>query len=225
MKKKLLVASLLALAGTSAMAQSAFSGAYGQVGIGYESVTPKLTNQSITFPSLQAAPYNWSSSSNNANSMVGVFTLGYNHSLTNEFLLGIGAEYEPFAGSKGTYTMNNATLGTSDGYYQKLNSYNIFVSPGYAIAKDKLAYAKVGFTGASVKTDGMKTTNYTGYSLGLGYKQIIQGGLYGFAEGNYMSYGNQTETSSGTTDGRAFTASGTSSANVYNFVVGLGYKF
>jgi hypothetical protein len=37
MKKKLLVASLLAFAGTGVMAQSAFQGFYGQVGVGYES--------------------------------------------------------------------------------------------------------------------------------------------------------------------------------------------
>jgi outer membrane immunogenic protein len=225
MKKLFVAAALAGLVGT-ANAQSAFEGAYGQIGIGYESVSPTLTNQQITIPSIQAAAFNWNASSSSANSIVGVFTLGYNHSINKEFLLGIGIDYSPFAGSKGNYTLSNGTLGSSPGYYQKLNSYNIFISPGYAIDKDKLAYAKVGYTGASTKSDGTYTTNYTGYSLGLGYKQIIQGGLYGFAEGNYMSYGNKSINDSGTTDsGRAYTSSGTSSANAYNFLVGVGYRF
>lgn len=224
MKKVLVAAAIAGLAG-AVNAQSAFEGVYGQVGVGYESVSPTLTNQQITIPSIQAAPFSWNSSSSSANSMVGVFTLGYNHNITKEFLLGVGVDYSPFAGSKGNYTLNNGTLGSSPGYYQKLNSYNIFLSPGYAIDKDKLAYAKVGYTGASVKADGIRTTNYTGYSLGLGYKQIIKGGLYGFVEGNYMSYGNKTVSDSGTVSGRAYTSSGTSSANSYNLLVGVGYRF
>ena len=226
MKKNLLAAAMLSALSAGVMAQSAFEGFYGQVGIGYESVSPTLTNRQITIPSVQAAAFNMNSSSSSADSMVGVFTLGYNHSLTKEFLLGVGVDYSPFAGSKGNYTLSNSTLGTADGNYQKLNSYNIFLSPGYVIDKDKLAYAKVGFSGASVKVDGERTTNYTGYSLGLGYKQIIEGGLYGFAEGNYMSYGNKTATASGTLrNGSAYTSSGTSNANAYNLLVGVGYKF
>lgn len=226
MKKKLLVATIASLIGGTAMAQSAFEGFYGQVGVGYENASPKLSNQSITIPSIQAAPFNYSSTSNNANSMVGVFTLGYNKNITNEFVMGVGAEYEPFAGSSGSYTITNPTLGTGTGYYQKKSSYNIFISPGYSIDKEKLLYAKVGFTGAQALSDGVDTTNYTGYSLGLGYKQIISGGLYGFAEGNYASYGNKTTNSSGLTEsGNAYTSTATSSFNVYNLVVGIGYKF
>ena len=59
--------------------------------------------------------------------------------------------------------------------------------------------------------------NLAGYSLGLGYKQIISGGLYGFAEGNYLSYPNKSITD----------AVGTYNvnANSMSFLVGVGYKF
>ena len=148
--------------------------------------------------------------------------------VTKDFLLGIGAEYSPIAGQKANYS--GSVLGTSlgNGSYNKENSYNIFLSPATPVGNDGLLYGKVGYTGASIKdTFGSSSTtlNYTGYSLGLGYKQIIQGGLYGFGEFNYMSYGNKTSTSSGTIAGYTVTSSVTSNANAYNFLVGVGYRF
>ena len=98
------------------------------------------------------------------------------------------------------------------------------MSPGLVVGNDGLAYAKVGFTGMSADTGG-DTTNYTGYSVGLGYKQIITGGFYGFGEVNYASYGNQTSSQSGTIAGYPARISITSSANVTNVLVGVGYKF
>ena len=89
----------------------------------------------------------------------------------------------------------------------------MFVSPGYVISKDSLAYAKVGYTGTSYKFVD-NTDNLSGYSLGLGYKQIINGGLYGFAEGNYFSYGNKTTEGGIKLNG-----------NSMNLLVGVGYKF
>lgn len=206
---------LAAAIGTSpAIAQSAFEGAYGQIGIGYESASPSFSGGVVP---TAAGPRPYSVSASNANSFAGTVTLGYNFAVTNTFLLGIGAEYSPIAGQKANYTLTVPGVGSATDQYNKQNSYNIFLSPGFAIDKDKLAYAKVGYTGTSIKaaSDG-STTNYTGYSLGLGYKQIINGGLYGFLEGNYASYGNQN-VSGGLT--------GTSNVNATNILVGLGYKF
>jgi len=223
MNKKILVMSMLSLTSYGAMAQSAFEGFYGQVGVGYEKVSPS-SSLSLSIPSVQASAFNFATTVNSANSYIGVVTLGYNQKITNEFLLGIGAEYEPFSGSKGTYTSTNATLGTSSGTYQKKSSYNFFVSPGYVIDKDKLAYAKVGYAGAKSFSEG-DTTDLKGYSFGLGYKQTIQAGLYGYVEGNYYKYNDTTETTSSTISGRAATTTNIQSANAYNFIVGVGYKF
>lgn len=96
------------------------------------------------------------------------------------------------------------------------------------VGNDGLAYAKIGYTGAAQReesSDGSSSTNGTGYSLGLGYKHIIQGGLYGFGEVNYASYGKQTNTQSGAIAGTPVRASVTSSANVFNVLVGIGYRF
>ena len=184
------------------------------------------SNSNFTVSGVGTAPINTYIS--NSNGFTGVVTLGYMGAVTKDFLLGLGAEYSPIAGQKANYS--GSVLGTSlgNGQYNKENSYNIFLSPATPIGKDGLLYGKVGYTGASIKdTFGStsNTKNYNGYSLGLGYKQIISGGLYGFAEGNYFSYGNQTSTSSGVISGYTVTASTTANANAYNLLVGLGYKF
>ena len=217
---------ITSLACVHAHAQSKFEGAFGQIGIGYESVAPSFSNSNFTVVGVGTAPINTSIS--NSNGFTGVVTVGYMAAVTKDFLLGIGAEYSPIAGQKANYS--GSVLGTSlgNGSYNKENSYNIFLSPATPVGNDGLLYGKVGYTGASIKdTFGSSSTtlNYTGYSLGLGYKQIIQGGLYGFGEFNYMSYGNKTSTSSGTIAGYTVTSTVTSNANAYNFLVGVGYRF
>lgn len=228
------LASLLVVAGVTTLtsmqvnAQSkSFEGAYGQVGIGYESVTPSLTNYSLT---TAGTSYPFGTSASNANSFTGTATIGYTFKVNQQFLLGLGAEYSPFAGQSANYTLTNPNLipSTYSSSYKKNNSYNIFISPGTPIGADGLLYAKVGYTGAQIKdnADG-STANYTGYSLGLGYKQYLTGNIYGFAEGNYFSYGNKSDSSSGTFtgSGASYVNTGTTSANAYNLMVGVGYKF
>lgn len=208
------------------MAQSKFEGAYGQIGVGYESVTPSFSNSNFTVSGVGTAPINTSISSSNGFS--GAVTVGYMATITKDFLLGAGIDYSPIAGQKANYS--GSVLGTSlgNGSYNKVNSYNLFLSPATPVGTDGLLYGKVGYTGATIKdTFGSNSTNtnFTGYSLGLGYKQIITGGLYGFGEFNYMSYGNKTATASETIAGYTVSSSITSNANAYNLLVGLGYRF
>ena len=226
------ITSLLALAGVAtfssmqANAQSKFEGAYGQLGVGYENVSPTFNSSGLTVSGLGTLPINTTVS--NQGSVTGVVGVGYMAGLTKDFLLGLGVEYSPFAGQSGNYSYGITGVGTQTGTYQKQNSYNVFLSPATPIGQDGLLYGKVGFTGASIKateSGSSNTTNYTGYSLGVGYKQIIQGGLYGFGEVNYISLGNTTNTYSGVVSGRTYSYSNTSSANSYNAMVGIGYKF
>ena len=224
--------SLLALAGVATLsslpvnAQSKFEGAYGQLGVGYENVSPTFNSSGLTVSGLGTLPINTTVS--NQGSVTGVVGVGYMAGLTKDLLLGLGVEYSPFVGQSGNYSYGIAGAGTQTGTYQKQNSYNVFLSPATPIGQDGLLYGKVGFTGASIKateSGSSNTTNYTGYSLGVGYKQIIQGGLYGFGEVNYISLGNTTNTYSGVVSGRTYSYSNTSSANSYNAMVGIGYKF
>jgi hypothetical protein len=231
------LAQVFILAGSSLLissqsfAQSSFEGAFGQIGIGYANVSPSLSTTPLTVPGIGSL--NPSASPSSQGSFTGTVTIGYYASLNKDYLLGIGAEYSPFALSSGSVSGSaNTPKGTvnGSGTYQVNNSYNIFLSPALSIQKDSLLYAKVGYTGLSSTSNGPRgsgTQNYTGYSLGLGYKQIIRGGLYGFGEANYFSYGNQTNTKSGVVTGTAYSysISNTSSLNSYNLLVGLGYKY
>jgi hypothetical protein len=218
MKKKLLVASLLAFAGTGAMAQSAFQGFYGQVGVGYESVDAGFSNGTMTAGGAAGRAYNISSS--NGNSFTGNVGLGAYFPVTSTFLLGVGADYSPIAGSSTNFTFNIPTAGfSSTGSWKTKSSYNIFVSPAYVVAKDKLAYAKVGYSGMSSQVtdaDGTSTNNYTGYSLGLGYKQMVSGSIYAFGEVNYAAYGSKS---------LGGDVSGSTKPTAMNALVGVGYSF
>jgi opacity protein-like surface antigen len=222
MKKQLLIAAAATVVASSAMAQSAFEGAFGQIGIGYESVPSKLSGGTATINNVANTPYTGSIAT--SNSIAGNVSAGYYFGVTKTFLLGIGADYSPLAGQKGDATLTANGVSGVAAQSQKTNSYNLFVSPAIAIDKDKLAYAKLGYTGATIKvvdtpeTGGATNTfNYTGYSFGLGYKQMFTSGLYGFAEGNYAMYGKENLRGEGVT--------GTIQPSSMNFLVGVGYKF
>lgn len=195
MKKLLISAAIIGAVGT-VNAQSAFEGAYGQIGIGYQSTSPTASRE-LTFDTNSGFA-----------STIGV---GYNFAIDKNFLLGLGVDYSPIQSQSSNYTAN------PNGTFKTKNAYNVFVTPGYAIDKNSLAYAKVGYTGSTVTlTDriGSENFNLTGYSVGLGYKQVITGGIYGFAEGNYLMYNNKDI--GGNTNLKQ---------NTYNLIVGVGYKF
>ena len=88
-------------------------------------------------------------------------------------------------------------------------------------------------TGAGLSSN---STGGGGYLVGLGYKQIIKGGLYFFAEGNYMGYGNLGETYTSKANSASETAVGVTNSGVthitgrqnlstYPFSIGRGYAF
>jgi hypothetical protein len=93
-----------------------------------------------------------------------------------------------------------------------------------------------GVSATTPATGGSASSIERGFLVGLGYKQIITSGLYGFVEGNYMSYSSTTDsfttsvTALNTVHG--ITSSGTrtvttnfASLNTYQVLVGLGYAF
>jgi len=239
MKIKLLVAAAATAMASSAMAQSAFQGFYGQSATGYENNSVSSLNITASEPG--AGSETWNTSNQSFGGAPLVIGLGYNFSIAPKWLLGIGVDYSALSQKSSSFstTIPAADGGTLGGQtLEASNRYNIFVTPGYAIDKDKLVYLKAGYSGVTVKanspssfvdTDGVATSiasssqskTLSGYVIGLGYKQIITGGFYGFAEANYMSYSKSTY--SGTTDGT--TTSANPSMNSYQALVGVGYKF
>lgn len=243
--KKIALTLAIAAAALSAQAeQTSFIGPYGQIGLGYQSVSPSISSSSASanvsafgVPTTITAPVNVSAS--RSNSLTGTVTIGYMAEIRKDFLLGIGAEYSPIAGTKTSYSGSVGPVSAVGMSTQKLNaqynstsSYNLFVSPATPIGANGLLYAKLGYTGATLNNNFASSSNsidYTGYSLGMGYKQIIQGGLYGFAEANYFSYGKQSKSATANIVAGGQTALAqstlTSSANAYNLLLGVGYKF
>lgn len=242
MKIKLLVAAAATVMAGSVMAQSAFEGAYGQIGTGYEN--NNVSNLTLTgTDTTDGSVDNWGASNQSFGGAPLVIGLGYNFSVAPKWLIGIGADYsalsqksssfsQTIVGSGGSASLNGTTIEMS-------NRFNIFVTPGYVIDKDKLAYFKAGYSMATAKVNspngysdsdggsatlgsGSQSKNLSGFILGLGYKQIITGGLYGFAEFNYMSYGKQTY--SGIIDTN-YSVSTSPSASSYQGLVGVGYRF
>jgi len=227
---KILFSVILTLGSCVTYAQpSKFQGAFGQLGVGYESAVPIKESSTL---SVSGASIPVNTSSTNASSMIGTFSLGYYQNVAKGFLLGVGAEYSPFAGSSAnmTVTSTNALPGqsniTKDYRYQKQNSFNVFISPAMMVGADGLAYAKIGFTGAKVNYYNSLSYNLAGYSLGLGYKQFFSGSWYGFIEANYAQYGSQTKSTTNPLGaGSTLRVSGTSALSTYNGVVGVGYRF
>ncbi|MDH6503704.1 opacity protein-like surface antigen [Polynucleobacter sphagniphilus] len=90
-----------------------------------------------------------------------------------------------------------------------------------------MAYAKLGYTGTTIGLSGptlaYTSVNLSGYTLGLGYKQMVSQSLYAFGEVNYGSYGNKS-LSPTLTNGTALSGM-TVSGNGLDFLVGIGYRF
>lgn len=227
--KPIVAASLIVCAGAASAQASKFQGAFGQIGIGYESASPTSTSAYIAGPrgSLPATP-NYS----NANSFAGTVGLGWYQDVAKGYLLGVGVEYSPINGETSSYTVSStATVGGVTGTanrsytYQKKNSYNIFLSPAVTVGDAGLAYLKVGYTGAEFNQYNSLNASYSGYSLGLGYKQLFTGGWYGFGEVNYASYGSQSVSTTYTINNNRYSAGGSGGMNTTNLLVGVGYKF
>lgn len=215
MIKKFLAVGLLGLMSTTnAMAQSAFQGFYGQIGVGFEDDDLEFSGGTA-----RGAPY--TVPVDDQSKYVGVTaSVGGYYALTPKFLLGAGIDYSPLSGKDTPYALSVPSAGvTINGMYKKTDQYSFYVSPALAIDEKKLAYVKVGYSKIDMKSTvngSSETGTYSGYSIGLGYKQMISRGLYGFTEANYASYQSRD-------DGNGF--SGDNKPTSYNLLFGLGYKF
>jgi hypothetical protein len=250
MKIKLLVAAAATVVASSAMAQSAFQGFYGQIGTGYESNSLGSGSGNLSYTSVGVSFGGLNTSSQQFGNTPLIFGLGYNFSITPKWLLGIGADYSALSSQNSSLSSsiviegNQASLGGAS--MQLSNRYNIFITSGYILDKDKLVYLKAGYSAVGAKLNGpssatvisnttasatipisfgSSTSTMSGYIVGLGYKQMITKGFYGFAEANYMSYGRASFSVMGSFQGQAVAISSNPSLSTYQALVGVGYKF
>lgn len=229
---KLLVVSL-AIISFPAFAQSAFEGFYGQIATGYENNSVANTGLTMTDPATPSDGLAFPGGNNPTSSTAPiVIGLGYNHTLSSSFLMGFGVDYSVLQTNVGNSWINGANSGEVN--YKVSNRLNLFVTPTYIVDNSAIAYAKIGYSTQTVKaqyTNGaesangssMGSGNASGYVLGLGYKQMIYGGFYGFGEANYYSYSKVTLNSQ-LTDTTLIT-NFSPSTSAYNFLIGIGYKF
>ncbi|MBT8572700.1 outer membrane beta-barrel protein [Polynucleobacter paneuropaeus] len=242
--KKILISILLTLSASPLIAQSAFEGFYGQISTGYEknsysSINPtwSVSNGINGITGSGSAP---NQSSSGAPLILGV---GYNYAVSNEYLVGIGFDYSALSQNTSNFSQSSinsggATATIANMSYKVSNRMNLFLTPSYAINSNSLVYFKAGYSlqqlqysqGADADlglTSGFNSSkNVNGYILGLGYKQFITNGLYGFVEGNYMSYSSSSISGTGMVGGVVpITFITSPSLNAYNLLVGVGYKF
>ena len=229
-KSTLLLACSGLLFNCTVFAQSQFAGAYGQISTGYEN--NRVSSAQLTGTPYGGTPNTTNSVSTNTGSAPLVLGLGYLFPMKNNFTLGLGIDYSTLTQETGSSAFYYS--GDSDNYNYKFtisNRFSIFAAPGYAIDKDKLAYAKIGYSSQSVQysqtnccSSPSNKAQVSGYVLGLGYKQLITGGLYGFVEANYYSYAKPS-LSSTYTDDDGGTVSSNPNVSAYNLLLGVGYRF
>ena len=238
----LVVCSLVTVASSAAFGQSTtytgntypnkvnntqgFSGFYTQVGLGYQSFTPNFSDSQYT---LGSTTYGSSTQVSALQGVAGTITAGYNFPLSSSFLLGLGAELSPIPGpssSVGGATIGNVTIPTAS--YQLNNSYNLFASVTVPLEKATAVYGKVGYGKANVTSGpNLDSLNYSGYSLGAGYKAVISGNVYAYIEANYFNYGKVGISGTGIIPGSStsYGYSNSSTANSYNILYGVGISF
>ena len=103
---------------------------------------------------------------------------------------------------------------------------------------EPLLYAKIGYTNQQIQFSRPPQDSTTGYSLdsrqggyvlGLGYRKILDKGLYFYAEVNYLKYSNQSlsgSTITNTGDDIVVTRIEQNPASsAFTGLIGLGYRF
>ena len=252
MKTVKISALVLALAGafaTSANAQSAktnaWEGFFGQASVGFASFMPKIGSTTIA-PTGKLATYSnpkpaglgqtvsVATSADTLNGGYNAISTGYNFGINQSYVLGLGVNYSLGASSAGSGSFTLTAPGggpvpplnsTSPISYQLKNIWSVAAYPGYVIDKDRLAYAKIGYTGVTIglnsATAAYQTTNLSGYVLGLGYKQMVTQSVYVLGEVNYAGFSNKATTLTSTNG----TFSSTIGGSGYDFIVGVGYRF
>ena len=207
---------------------NAWQGAYAQLGLlGYASYIPGTASGTTTIGNLNLPT---TFSGNNANGYAGNISAGYMFPINGSFLLGIGATLFP-GNSPTASTSGKNIVGTVNGEYYLSNLYSIYLLPAYAIDTEKLLYGKIGYAAATIHSSAsgnrvgnfsQVSTNMNGVVFGLGYKQIVMGSVYLFAEANY-AINNDKAVSTVTDDG--FIVNSTAKATGFDVMFGVGYRF
>lgn len=206
------------IAGAQAQSEAKFDGFFTDISFGYRDVN---ASSSSTL-SLNGTPMPSTLSSGQPTNTVGVLTAGYNFPLLPGFVLGVGANILPGSGQAQQVQVKALNQTVSLPGNKPLYSYGFFLAPGLLMG-DSLIYLKAG-TQTQVNNNNINP-NFSGYLLGLGYKQLIYRSIYLFGEADYLSYQSQTTTKTVLSAGRTINASVTTKPQGSRYLIGIGYQF
>lgn len=239
---KIFLASALSAAFVSptAFAQAKnFEGFGIQLSTGYQNNASKYSNVKIdgsrTNTDSDLGPTGLAGFSNSSSGSAPLnIGLSMTTALSNNFTLGLLAEYNPISMNEGSSNLTLAGQNIADtAFKSKLeNQVSISLVPGYAFTNETMGYAKIGWVTATAKmtpndnSGDNLNTNVNGYLLGLGVKHLFTKNIYGFAEANYIGYSAGSATAADAfPDGQVTSLGYTNTPTSYNFLVGVGYKF
>ena len=209
---------LVISSGAHAQSKSFFEGFYADFALGYRSVNTQTSSNL----SLNGAIVPSTLSTSTPTNTVTAYTLGYNFTFAKSYILGIGANLSPASGQAQQVQVRALNQNISLPGIKPLYNYGIFITPGVDLGNG-MAYLKAG-TQTQVNNSNT-SSNFYGYLLGLGYKQIVYQSVYLFGEADYASYSTQTATKAIATSGRMINASVTSTPQGSRFLIGVGYQF
>jgi len=237
----LLVPAFTLLISSLTLAESAFEGVYAQVATGYQ----KTYVGNVTANNIDGAgAYSMNAPAQSVGNAPLMLGLGYNLPVTPLFLLGLGAEYQAISSTSGaaTFIVPEGCTGQCGGaQYKTSNQMSLYLAPSYIINADKLAYFKVGYSahtlqyfyqqghyGDPANGASFGSSFVGGYVFGVGYKQMIASGLYGFSEANYYNYAKASLNNSlnnGVGKMPTIVSRYNPLSSTLNFLIGLGYRF
>jgi hypothetical protein len=221
-----------------------FQGFYGQVASGYEAnffndTTTRYTN---IFPDSTFSSGTNRAGSQRSSGIPLVVGVGYYFSVSDKWMLGIGADFSFLPQTTNAFSARNpefiSAVPATGQQIKTSNRFNLFLTPGYVLTQQDLLYAKIGYTNQQIQFSRPPQDSTTGYSLdsrqggyvlGLGYRKILDKGLYFYAEVNYLKYSNQSlsgSTITNTGDDIVVTRIEQNPASsAFTGLIGLGYRF
>lgn len=134
--------------------------------------------------------------------------IGYTHAITDKFTLGISGTYDFITSKAGIITTNRQ--------FEGKNHYSINLKPGYALSKEALVYALVGYNsieGSITNVSG--STTFTGMGYGFGTQLMLTNNIFAKVEIQQVQYDTKG-TFGGYVNMKPISNVGT---------IGIGYKF
>ena len=226
--KKILLAVLCATSTTTFADSMVFEGLSIDLSAGYQK-TERDSSSTVTeitggVPTVNANPMA-SVDDSNTNMILGA---AYNFALNNNYLLGVGFDYDFADHNIGNPIINNNP--TDNGVnFELSNAMSLYLKPQLMITDKSQVYAKLAYIRADVDATepgeatfvGSDGESIDGYSIGAGYANMIAGNVSLFVEANYFNYGEEEPRSNYTN--RTLTTP--TDIDGYNAKIGIAYTF